>query len=201
MHLHRSGSWTRRTVMAALVVTAAAGCASSESGEEPSATSSEPSVEASAEPSAETSETPAAEAAQTAAAPIEGTWSTSRLTPRDFRAALTEQGLGDHADAFVSELGRQVELTLEVEAGFWTLSASMDGAAAAVTDRGTYELEDARIRVLPYAGGENVFRWSVEDDELALALVSTTEQPYEGVPAETYQRGWYTTSAFARDAS
>ena len=35
----------------------------------------------------------------------------------------------------------------------------------------------------------------------ALALVSTTEPPYEGVPAEVFQSGYYATSAFTREAS
>lgn len=57
-----------------------------------------------------------------------------------------------------------------------------------------------RVLVRPNSGGENVFMWRVTGDELSLDLVSTTEPPYEGVPAETYQRGLYTTSPF-RSAS
>ena len=55
--------------------------------------------------------------------------------------------------------------------------------------------------VQPNSGGKNMFRWKVTGDELALTLVSTTEPPYEGVPAEVFQSGYYATSAFTREAS
>ena len=112
-----------------------------------------------------------------------------------------EQGVGRHADAFLSDFGESVALTLEVGGGFWTLSSSIDGGATAVTDRGSFEVGGKQVTVLPNSGGENTFRWKVVGDELMLDLVATTEPPYEGVPAEVYQRGLYTTSPFTADAS
>ena len=101
---------------------------------------------------------------------------------------------------FLAGFGEEVELTLEVGGGFWTLSSSVDGGATAMTDRGRFELEGKKVVVRPNSGGKNTFRWTVAGDELALDLVSTTEPPYEGVPAETFQRGLYTASPFARAA-
>jgi hypothetical protein len=70
-----------------------------------------------------------------------------------------------------------------------------------VTDRGSFEIDGRQVTVLPNSGGENTFRWKVVGDRLTLDLVSTTEPPYEGVPAEVFQRGLYTTSPFTEDAS
>ena len=54
-----------------------------------------------------------------------------------------------------------------------------------------------------HVGGKMEIRSTVSldgRDELSLAFLSTTEPPYEGVPAEVFQRGLYTTSAFTKDA-
>ena len=150
-----------------------------------------------------TSETPAATPTETETAevtPIDGTWTSPTLAPTDFRRALTAHGLGTHADAFLADFGRAVVLTLEVGGGFWTLSSSIDGGATAVTDRGSFEIDDQQVKVLPNSGGTNTFRWKVAGDELTLDLVSTTEPPYEGVPAEVFQSSLYTTSPFTLDA-
>ena len=180
---------------AVAALTLAAGCGSADTG---STGDAEPSPSSSTPPSSET-ETSADAAAE--ATPIDGTWTTPTLAPADFRRALTEQGVGRHADAFLSDFGESVALTLEVGGGFWTLSSSIDGGATAVTDRGSFEVGGKQVTVLPNSGGENTFRWKVVGDELMLDLVATTEPPYEGVPAEVYQRGLYTTSPFTADAS
>ena len=182
-------------VLAAL--TLAAGCGSSDGGSTDDAaspsTSSTPSATATA---AETTTEAAAEAT-----PIDGTWTTPALTPAACRRGLVAHGLGKHAGTFVSDFGETVDLTLEVGEGFWTLSSSIDGGATAVTDRGSFEIDGTQVTVLPNSGGENTFRWKVSGDKLTLDLVSTTEPPYEGIPAEVFQRGLYTTSPFIADAS
>lgn len=188
----------RRTRVAAAVAALAltAGCGSTDTGptDEPASASSGSSPTSSGTETETSTET-------AAATPIDGTWSTSTLAPADFRSALTAHGLGKHADAFLSGFGEAVVLTLEVGGGFWTLSSSIDGGATAVTDRGTFEVDDQRVRVLPNSGGENTFRWDVSGDELTLDLVSTSEPPYEGVPAEVFQRGLYTSAPFTAGAS
>ncbi len=194
MTAHAFPASHRRALVATLITLAAStACGSSAGVEGTDATSATP-----------TSETPVATttpSSEAEVAPIEGTWSTATLQRAAFRKALPKQGLGAHSEAFVSELGTTVELTLEIGAGFWTLYAGMDDAARTVTDRGTYELKGKRVLVRPNSGGENLFGWHIDGEELALELVSTTEPPYDGVPAETYQRGFYTTSEFIRETS
>ena len=183
------------TVVAVLAALTLAGCsASSDAGSADDAAS--PSSGSTPTSSEAQTETETAEAT-----PIDGIWSTPMLTPIAFRKALTEQRLGEHADAFVAELGSSVELTLEIDSGYWTLYSGIDEQPRIVTDRGTFELYGKRVAVRPNSGGENIFRWKVAGDELALTLVSTTEPPYEGVPAEVFQSGFYATSAFTREES
>ena len=180
--------------VAALALTAGCGSADTDLTDDAASASASPSsspASSEAEPSTEPAEV----------TPIDGTWTTGTLTPDDFRSALTTHGLGKHADAFLSDFGGSVDLTLEVGGGFWTLSSSIDGGATAVTDRGTFEVDDQQVTVLPNSGGENAFRWKVAGDELSLDLVSTTEPPYEGVPAEVFQRGLYTAAPFTKDGS
>ena len=184
----------RTTVVAVLAaVTLASGCASSGAGSANDAASPSSTPSSTPTPSETEAEAEAAEAT-----PIDGTWTTPTLGPTDFRRVLAEHGLGNHASAFLSDFGKAVDLTLEVGGGFWTLSSSIDGGATTVTDRGRFEIDGTRVTVLPNSGGENIFRWKVSGDELTLDLASTTEPPYEGVPAETYQRGLYTASPFRR---
>jgi hypothetical protein len=171
-------------------LTLAVGCGSSEAGSADDAVAAPSSSTPTSETSTETIE----------ATPIDGTWTTPTLAPADFRRVLTSHGLGKHADAFLSGFGEAVDLTLEVGGGFWTLSSSIDGGATAVTDRGGFEIDGKQVIVQPSSGGKNTFRWKISGNELTLDLVSTTEPPYEGVPAETYQRGLYTASPFGRTA-
>jgi hypothetical protein len=188
-HLSPRHCTTIATVLAGLAL--AAGCGSSDAGSADDAAS----PPSSSTPTSSASETETETAEVT---PIDGTWTTPTLTPTDFRRVLTAHGLGKHTDAFLSGFGEAVALTLEVGGGFWTLSSSVDGGATAVADRGSFEIDDKTVVVLPNSGGKNTFRWKVAGDELTLDLVSTTEPPYEGVPAETYQRGLYTASPFGR---
>lgn len=180
----------RRTRVAAAVaaLTLAAGCGSSDAGSSDDAAS----------PSSSSTPTSASGTETAEVTPIDGTWTTPTLAPTDFRRVLATHGLGKHTDAFLSGFGEAVALTLEVGGGFWTLSSSVDGGASAVTDRGRFEIDGKQVVVLPNSGATNTFRWTVAGDELTLDLVSTTEPPYEGMPAETFQRGLYTASPFGR---
>ncbi|RYB92401.1 hypothetical protein EUA06_05445 [Nocardioides glacieisoli] len=189
--IKRHRSPRHRTVAVAVlgVLTLTAGCGSSDGGSpEDANTPTSSSTEAPPEPETET------EAAE--ATPIDGTWTTPTLAAADFRRVLAAHGLGTHADTFLSEYGDAVDLTLELGGGFWTLSSSIDGGATALADRGSFELDGTKVVVRPSSGGRNTFRWKVAGDELTLDLVSTTEPPYEGVPAETFLRGLYTASSF-----
>jgi hypothetical protein len=192
---HRSPRHRTAAVAVLGVLALTAGCGSSDGGSPedtntPTSSSTVTPTETETETETETIE----------ATPIDGTWTTPTLAPADFRRVLEAHGLGDHATTFLAGFGKEVALTLEVGGGFWTLSSSIDGGATAMTDRGTFEIEGRRVVVRPNSGGKNTFRWKVAGEELTLDLVSTTEPPYEGVPAETFQRGLYTTSPFARAA-
>lgn len=195
---HRNPGRRRRgltVVLAGLTLTAA--CGSSGAGSESASVSTDPASSSTpaSEPSASSSATPEVETT-----PIDGTWTTPTLVPADFRRVLAAHGLGTHAETFLSDFGDAVDLTLEVGGGFWTLSSSIEGGAMATADTGTFEMQGKRVLVRPRSGGENLFTWRVTDGELTLGLVSTTEPPYEGMPAETSQRGLYTASPF-RSAS
>ena len=189
VHTHRPVRRWRAlaVVLAGLTLTAACGTSSSDDGTEATSTST---------PTTEESATEVATEGKVS--PIDGTWATATIGAGDFRRALARQGLGEYADHFVSDMGNEVDLTLEISDAFWTLSSSSNGRPPSVTDRGTFTMQGERVLVRPHSGGENLFRWNVDGDELTLKLVSTTEPPYEGVPAETYQRGLYTTSSFQR---
>ncbi len=173
--------------------TLAAGCGSTDGD----STDDETAPPASSSPTA-SEPTPSTPSQPDEVTPIDGTWTSPTLAPADFRRVLAAHGLGAHADTFLSELGEEVDLTLEVGGGFWTLSSSIDGGATAVADRGNVEVDGKQVTVLPSSGGENTFRWKVAGDELTLDLISTTEPPYAGIPAETYQRGLYTATPFGR---
>lgn len=195
MTQHRiPGPRRRRVVVVLAGLTLMSACGSSEPASEDTPAASAPPATSSStapEPSASVAATSEVETT-----PIDGTWTTPTLAPSDFRRTLTRHGLGAHADTFLAGLGEAVDLTLEVGGGFWALSASINGEPMSMADRGTFEMQGRRVLVRPSSGGENLFRWRVADGELALALVSTTEPPYEGLPAETYQRGLYSTSPF-----
>ncbi len=177
-------------VVTALALAVSAGCGSPTDVGDTSSTTTEAPI----------AETPSASVDPE---PVEGTWTSLGIARADFRRALARHGLGEHAEAFATKagLGRSVDLTLEVSEKFWTLYVGMDGQAGGLADRGTYELQGQRVVVQPNSGGKNVFRWTVTGNELALTLVSTTEPPYEGVPAEVFQSGYYATNAFTRDPS
>jgi len=147
---------------------------------------------------AQTSTTTTVGESAPAAGPEEGTWMSEPLDRDAFRRTLAAAGLGDYAPQFVADVGDEVVLTLELGDGFWTQYRAVDGAAEEVNDRGTYEVVGRAFVFSPDAGGANTYRWTVEKDRLTLRFVSTTEAPFEGAPAEVYQRGYYTAAPFTR---
>ncbi|SFA82507.1 hypothetical protein SAMN05192575_101632 [Nocardioides alpinus] len=186
--------WTRLAAgLAGLTLVTACG---SSATPDPDTASPAPSPSVSSEPSPEPETGTETETETEQATPIDGTWTTPTLTSADFRRSLGRERLGVHADAFLEEFEGEVDLSLEIRGGFWTLSGGIDGRAPSVVDRGTVEARNGRVVVSPSSGGENIFRWKLTDGELSLALVSTTEPPYAGVPSETYQVGLYGTSPF-----
>jgi hypothetical protein len=49
-----------------------------------------------------------------------------------------------------------------------------------------------------HATGVTTYRWSVDGDALALEWLSSTEEPYEGIPDEVFGRALYMTQPFMR---
>jgi hypothetical protein len=170
------------------VVMAAAGCGG-ETSPEPRPSAGSPSASAST-----TSE----------ASPEIGTWETDPISRAAFVRTLREAGFQEHVPAFEQREDwlpkKQAVMSLELLDGSWTLYAALDTRPPAVFDKQTYELEDDRV-VVTSGVGQSVFTFTVDEADLTLSFVSSTEPEVEGVPVEAILRNYYTTAPFHRVAS
>jgi len=135
--------------------------------------------------------------------PLEGAWRTGPVTPGDMEETLRAAGLGKWVRGFLEAEGDQPAETvfvLEVQDGRWDLFREEDGAAAEPLDYdATYEVDGDTV-VVSHEGDTNTYRWSVEGDTLTIEWIETTYPDLGGVPEEVFQRAFYQSGTFERQA-
>ena len=184
----------RRTTPAGIVMVliavmwASAGCSSTDASDVPTTSSTTPNVESAKAPAPD--------------GPEVGTWTTGPVPLVEFERAIARAGFEKDVDTFSDDVHRAkaMALALTLRDGFITLSYAPDGGAGQIADRGTYE-RDGRHLVVTNGSGTNVLAFRIEDDQLVLHLVSTTEPNYAGAPAAMFQTAWYETTPFTRAPS
>ncbi len=68
-----------------------------------------------------------------------------------------------------------------------------------LVDRQDYRVDGDQLVLFPLGTtGSSRYTWTVDGDRLTLTFVSTGEPPFEGAPAEAFQRVLYTSVPFAR---
>ena len=148
----------------------------------------------------DTSETPAPTSETPAASPLEGTWRTGSVSPRDAEATLRRQGFARFVEDFRANapFSTDTVLILSIEGGQWNLYGESEGKPAEPIDYDAeYEIDGDTV-TFHHSDGSNTHRWTVDGDTLSLAFEKGTMPPYEGIPDEVFQRALYMTEAFTR---
>lgn len=176
---------TRRVTVAAVGISVLlAGCGSDE--ETPTTSSpSTASVTGSATPSSE------------AVSPLEGTWRTGPISPRDAETTLRQFGLAQWIEPFrpVAPFGADTVLILEIGEE-WDLYGMAKGQPREEIDYDAdYRVHGDKVDVI-HSAGFNTFRWSVNGDTLTLEWLNTTIPSSGGIPEEVFQRALYMTEEF-----
>lgn len=137
------------------------------------------------------------------AMPLEGTWRTAPVSPDDMEETLRTAGLGKWVGGFQRAEGDQPSETvfvLELRDGRWDLYREQDeGAAEPLDYDATYEVDGDTV-VVSHEGDSNTYRWSVEGDTLTIEWIETTYPDLGDVPEEVFQRAFYQSGTFERQA-
>ena len=145
------------------------------------------------------SETPAATSETPAASPLEGTWRTGSVSPRDAEATLRQQGFGRFVEDYRANapFSTDTVLILSIEDGQWNLYGESEGQREPVDYDAEYEIDGDTV-TFQHSDGSNTHRWTVDGDTLSLEFEKGTMPPYEGIPDEVFQRALYMTDVFTR---
>ncbi len=134
------------------------------------------------------------------ASSLVGTWRTSIISPADAERTLRQHGL----QKWIAPFRRQtpftepMSLVLVITPKEWDLYGKPKGKPRVEIDY------DARYAVRGnavdkiHSSGSTTLRWSVKGRKLTLRWVSTTEQPYLGIPDKGFQYALYMTRTFSR---
>ncbi len=150
------------------------------------------------------SKDPATTATETAAAdaasPLEGSWQTGPISPRDVDATLRRAGLAEWTERFrpLTPIPASTTLILDLHNGEWDLYGKpRSGPREEIDYDAEYVVKGDRVEKT-HATGVTTYRWSVDGDTLTLEWLSTTEPPIEGIPDEVFGRALYMTQPFMR---
>lgn len=134
------------------------------------------------------------------AAPLEGTWRTAPISPRDVEATLRRFGLAKWIEQFrpLMPLGANTTLILDLHEGEWDLyGESPNGRREEIDFDAGYVVKGDSVEKIHYTG-VTTYRWSLDGDTLTLEFVESTEPPSGGVPDEVYSHALYMTREFER---
>lgn len=169
-----------------------ASCGSDE-GTPTTSSSAESSTTASAAP-------PSAAPSPEPVSPLEGTWRTPPISPRDAEAPLRQSGLAKWIKRFrpLTPFAADTVLILEIEEPTWNLYGKPKGEPRQEIDYdANYALHGNKVEVI-HATGSTTFRWFVDGDTLTLEWLKSTQAPYKGIPDEVFQRALYMTEEFTK---
>lgn len=134
-----------------------------------------------------------------ALSPLEGTWRTGPISPRDAEATLRQFGLAQWIEPFrpVAPFGADIVLILDIGEE-WDLYGMAKGQPREEIDYDAdYRVRGDKVDVI-HSAGFNTFRWSVDGDTLTLEWLSTTIPSSSGIPEDVFQRALYMTEAFVK---
>jgi len=183
-------SYTLRVIVAAVGISVLlAGCGSDEETITSSQDESSPtaSVTGSATPSPE------------ALSPLEGTWRTGPISPRDAEATLRQFGLAQWIEPFrpVAPFGADTVLILEIGEEWDLYGMAKAQPREEIDYNADFQVHGNKVDVI-HSAGFNTFRWSVDGDALTLEWLSTTIPSTDGIPEEVFQRALYMTEEFVK---
>jgi hypothetical protein len=141
-------------------------------------------------------------AAADAASPLEGTWQTGPISPRDVDATLRRDGLAKWIERFrpVTPIAASTTLILDLHDGEWDLYGKpRSGPREEIDYDAEYVVKGDRVEKI-HATGVTTYRWSVDGNTLALEWLSSTEPPYKGIPDEVFSRALYMTQPFMQQS-
>ncbi len=141
-------------------------------------------------------------AAADATAPLEGTWQTGSISPRDVAATLRRDGLAKWIERFrpITPIADSTTLILDLHDGEWDLYGKpRSGPREEIDYDAEYVVKGDKVTKI-HATGETRYRWSVDGNTLELKWLSTTEPPVQGVPDEVFGRALYMTQPFMRQS-
>lgn len=150
--------------------------------------------------SSEAPSTTAPEAASPEAVPLEGTWRTDAISPRDAEATLRRYGLRKWIKRFrpFTPFAATTTLILDIKEGEWDLYRKPSGGPREEIDYDAeYVVKGNKVDKI-HATGVTTYRWSVDGDTLTFEWLKSTEPPYEGIPDEVFSRALYMTQDFRR---
>ena len=136
-----------------------------------------------------------------AKSPLEGTWRTASVSPRDTEATLRRQGFGKYVKDYRANapFGADTVLVLSIEDGQWNLYGEVDGKQEPIDYDAEYEIDGDTV-TFHHSDGSNTHRWTVDGDTLSLEFVKSTMPAYEGIPDEVFQRALYMTETFTKES-
>ena len=133
--------------------------------------------------------------------PLDGTWSSGPIVRADVEAAATAAGDPGDLNVMLEALPTppfRVVLVIDEANNSVLLKLRADGEEQ-VFDEANVEVTEGQLVLNPrFASGTDVHSWTLRDQELRLAFMSTTEGDAGGVPAEAWQRLLYDSSEFTR---
>jgi hypothetical protein len=135
-----------------------------------------------------------------ATSPLEGTWRTGPISPRDVDATLRRYGLDKWIERFraVTPIPTTTVLILDIRAGEWDLYGKSKGEPRLEIDYDAgYAVRGDEVDKV-HATGATTYRWTVDGDRLTLEWLRSTEPPSEGIPDEVFSRVLYMTRDFER---
>lgn len=136
-----------------------------------------------------------------AKSPLEGTWRTGSVAPKDAVATLRQQGFGKYVKDFRANapFSTDTVLVLSIESGQWNLYGEVDGQQEPIDYDAEYEIDGDTV-TFHHSDGSNTHRWTVDGDTLSLEFVKSTMPAYEGIPDEVFQRALYMTETFTKES-
>ena len=150
--------------------------------------------------SEEPSRTPPATPSRQAVTPLEGTWRTSPISPRDAEVTLRRHGLAEWIERFgpLTPFAAGTTLILDIKEGEWDLYGKPRGTPRQEIDYDAEYVVNGGTVDKIHATGASTYRWSVDGDTLTLEWLDSTEPPYQGIPDEVFSTALYMTSDFTR---
>lgn len=155
---------------------------------------------------------PAADPASTStpssarAGPLEGSWATGPIRIADLKASMVDAGLApSEANAWAIEVGSpsQYAFVLNFTGSSFTHSEETPEMAMQVGESGSFEFSGARLKLTVGQPGNidtNTFEATIQDDELSLRRLDSSEQGTAADKAKhlIYTLAFYCSAPFIR---